>query len=259
MHEHDENTIVQNCYFYNPVAGWVYAKYGKSGGSVQTTYRYNLFDRVVNAPFTGTSLYFSQDVRVYQNVFIGSGSNGDIYFSRWAMDNQHFKIYNNTFYNVLSPLWSWASTSISAHQFFNNIIYSDIGRLYGVDFNEVNGSTNGAYIDYNDYFSNGAGDLDWRLNYKSYSTLSAWASATGHDQHSATNSPNFINASGNFNQPSDFKRTSYAANGRGNGYPSVMGAYVTGNEVIGLLGGSGANNPPPQAQVPSPQNLRTSN
>ena len=53
------------------------------------------------------------------------------------------------------------------------------------------------------------------------------------DTHSVDTNPNLVNTSGTFSQPDDFKRTIYLVNGRGGVWPSVMGAYITGNEIIG--------------------------
>ena len=66
---------------------------------------------------------------------------------------------------------------------------------------------------------------------------------SGSDSHSVNSDPGFLNASGNWNLPSDFKRSSYTANGRGGSYSSVMGAYITGTETIGYSSGDDTTPP----------------
>jgi hypothetical protein len=55
--------------------------------------------------------------------------------------------------------------------------------------------------------------------------------------------PGFLNTSGLWNTPSDWKRTSYIANGRGGAYASVMGAYIIGTETIGYTTEGGTSTP----------------
>lgn len=246
MHDQDQNTIVENCNFYNPVAGWIYAKYQSTLGTIHATYRYNWFGVSNSAPFTGGSAYHGKQLIVYQNVFIENSSNP--YFYRWGMDNQNFIIYNNTFYNVGASAYSWNGVS-GAYNFFNNIIYANSGTKYALDFNECTDTLAGIYSDYNDIYATGSASIQWRFNYQNWQSLSAWQSGNGYnyDSHSVSSNPNFLNASGSFSQPSDFKRTSYPQGGRGGSWPSVMGAYITGNEIIGSLTGKRPS-PPPNLQ-----------
>jgi len=94
-----------------------------------------------------------------------------------------------------------------------------------------------AYLDYNNYYR-AAGPI-WDYRYTDYTSLTAWQAEAqsflvGSEVNSVVADPGFINASGNFNTPTDFKRTSYVVNGRGGSFPLVMGAYITGDEVIGV-------------------------
>ena len=87
--------------------------------------------------------------------------------------------------------------------------------------------------DYNDFYRT-SGSLAWNLNYATnYSSIATWRAVTGFDTNSIAANPLFVNAGGS--TAADYKRTSYPANGRGGAYSNVMGAYITGNEVIGYV------------------------
>jgi len=246
MHDHDENSIFEYNKFYNPVAGFSYVKYGRSGGTLQTTYRFNWFIGGGSAPFTGNGITTGQEIRFYQNVI--QNSTNSSWFSPESTGTRLFKIFNNTFFNVAGSCFAWNTPG--SHEFFNNIVYASSGAVWGVNYQDLATAT--SFFDYNDYYSTGSGSIRWGLNYKSYSPLSSWQSL-GFDAHSVTSNPNFLNATGSFSVPSDFKRSSYTSNGRGSGYPVVMGAYVTGSETIGPTSGSAP--PPPPTVPPQPQGV----
>jgi hypothetical protein len=227
MHENDHNSIFENNHFYNPLKGYVITKYEARDTKVHATYRYNVFESSASCPFTGTAIYHGGEVRVYQNVMIGGSGQ---WFSPHAMNKHTLKVYNNTFYNVDSAVFTWTGTD--SHDFYNNIVYADKKTSYGVDYREIPSTT--SYINYNDYYATGNGTIRWRLNYFTYSTLSSWQrTRSGPDVNSVSTNPNFLNASGRFDRATDFKRSSYPTNGRGGSYPLVMGAYITGGEIIG--------------------------
>lgn len=256
MHERDVNTLVENCDFYNPVTGYVYAKYQSSSGTVHVTYRKNWFVRGSGAMdgISGPNHSQGKQILIYQNVFI----NGGAAFYRDTLDGRNFIIYNNVFYNVQEPLWSWSTGSIATYQFFNNIVYSSAGTSYAIDFNEVPGSITGGYYDYNRYYTAG-GNIVFRHNYRSYGSLSSWNSylgtGDGTEDHSGTGNPNFVPDDGSLDgsQPSDFKRSAYpTSEGRGGQWPSVIGAYLQSSDVIGTYGSSVSH-----TYVAAPQNLHT--
>jgi hypothetical protein len=114
--------------------------------------------------------------------------------------------------------------------FFNNISVSPSAY----HLNSRYGNFTFDYIDYNNYYAR----LVWRNVNTTYTSLSAWRTfiqtlLSGAESHSIVTNPNFINASGTYLLATDFKRSSYPTDGRGGSYPSVMGAYVTGDEQIG--------------------------
>jgi hypothetical protein len=236
MHERDQNTIVENCEFYNAVSIAVYAKYQSTSGTIHATYRYNFFRNA--GGIDGPNSYQGKELHVYQNVFLVAGG-----FYRDGLDSLKFKIYNNTFYNANDTYASW--TGASAWDSFNNIFFANNVAMRVINLDGT--SWAGGSHDYNDYYKAG-GSFSWYTN-ATDTSLSGFRSRTGQDSHSVETTPGFLNASGQFNTPSDFKRPSYPTNGRGGTWPAVMGAYITGNEVIGV---SNVPLPPPPPPPPPP-------
>ncbi|MEK9154448.1 MAG: fibronectin type III domain-containing protein, partial [Patescibacteria group bacterium] len=246
MHEKDENTIFENNKFYNPIRGWVHPKYQSQNGTIQATYRYNEFVASASGGFEGAALNYGKIIKIYQNVF--RGASADRYFFYQNMDPLTFQIYNNVFFNVGRPLYSWSTAALYAHNFFNNIIYNNVNGNYNISFD---GSSFVHYSDYNNFYTPSGITASWWHNYGTRATtLSGWQSYSGLDLNSVNTNPNFINSSGSFSSSADFKRSSYSSNGRGGSWPSVMGAYITGNECIGLLSTCSGIPPPPPPPPP---------
>jgi hypothetical protein len=247
MHEHDSNTIIENSHFYNSCAGFAYIKYQDSTlrSLTQATYRYNVFDGP-NGGFEMAAQFWGQYDYMYQNIFTKAPAQ---FMTRTQPLLRYIKIYNNTFYDVDGAVFAWTLDSAGNYEFFNNIVYADSGTLYAIDFSQASGSLSSGYFDYNLCYASGAGSLKWGYSGSYYTTMGSWSSLIGsgagtEDSSLATN-PNFMNSSGSFSQFTDFKRTSYPQNGRGGIWPLVMGAYVTGNEIIGPSGSLRAAPSPP--------------
>lgn len=157
-------------------------------------------------------------------------------------------IFNNTFINCAMDVFEWlASPPINS---FNNLFYhSNSGHRYYY-FEDGNYALSALSSNWNNFFSTGsaAGNTRWTHGNPSYTTLSAWQSATGKDANSIASNPNFINAAGN--RPEHFKRTSYPNEVSGSKYAAVAGAYVTGNEQIGVQIGVSRALPPVTAPLP---------
>jgi len=181
------------------------------------------------------------DIVIYQNIFsnnnTGDSDNGDI---THVLLTYNLDIYNNTFYaSNKGAYFAWSdAVPLNSVAFFNNIVFEPVlnfvGWYYSAPFSA-------SYLDYNNYYK--AASPQWVINYTGYTTFAAYQTAcqaelAGCDQtgHTVTTDPGFINASGLYNTPADFKRASYTANGRGGIYPAAMGAYVTGSETIGYSG-----------------------
>lgn len=166
-------------------------------------------------------------LKIYQNVFVNvNGAAINLYDCTQTKND--YQIYNNTIYSAGRGIE--VSGKARNNQVWNNILSGTsrpFQRYYtGADFP--------GYSDYNAYYGTG----NWNLNYSTnYSSLSAWRNATGFEANSVTTDPGFVN--GGAVDPAGYKRVAYPADGRGGGYASVKGAYITGTETIGQASVSG--------------------
>jgi len=200
------------------------AMFDKQGGTYNT-YSYNFiygcewgFQHTSIGPPTG-------NLEIYNNIFINIES--------WAYANaggdsesaNDILFYNNTMYNNSGTKISSndsSATDVTGFECFNNINYR-VDTAVTFQTSEVD------IINHNLYFlSSGLPSSPW-------------------DANSSTSNPNFVNVGGSL--PEDYKRTSYPTEGRGDPYASVMGAYITGNEVIGYSS-DGEKPPPPYIEKP---------
>ena len=246
-----KNVIIENCEFYNSLNSGIKWK----DHCNKMTARYNYFHDLP-VGIQGDGQYGDDWIDTHNNIFVN--------ISRQAIAPEsgapnHFYVRNNTFYNCYADIGYWRA-GINL-EIFNNIFYHSTSGQYFTKFDEQWAGLDYNYQDYNNYYSTVT--TNWYLNYANRaSTLSGWQSYLAsqstcsdcRDARSVGINPNFINSSGAFNLPTDFKRSSYPQNGRGGTWPSVMGAYITGNEVIGVSGGP---LPPPDTTPPAPPtNLR---
>lgn len=201
---------------------------------------------------TGAAVYLNdQDISgiankgyVYQNVMASTGGIG--VKGTTAINN--YEVYNNTIYNT--NVHNGDGVSLSpvnrGTMVWNNIIHS-AERYFAMYYT---GAAMPAYSNYNDFYDTSS--PRWNFNYATdYTTLATWRTALGgcpkdgNDCNSDTTDPNFVNAGGS--APEDYKRISYPANGRGGAYASVMGAYITGDEIIGYTVPGSSDTVPPTA------------
>jgi hypothetical protein len=164
-----------------------------------------------------------RDIWVYQNVFVNAGGPQGRRGNHIAED---CRIFNNTVYKTTSdqergvPVGGAINTEV-----YNNIVYIAKHGLW-YDENAV------GYSDYNCFFRVQQYNLGgWSGTW--YQTLQEWQKATGFDTHSITPDPLFVKPGGS--RPEDYKLqpgSPALASGR-NGKP--MGAYITGNEIIGRI------------------------
>jgi len=239
MHLYDRGTIVENCEIYNSHKNVASIKKSPSYAGTQATYRFNFYhSAVANGLFwviddTGPSPIPKQDI--YQNVAVGTqGVSG---FGGVSGDVDSIRVYNNTLYGVQAGPRNYSTSAPGRVDYYNNLHECSSETCYGVYYDEA--ALSSGYIDYNDYYANG-GSMRWLISYTDYSTLASWQSASGYDTNSVATDPGFSadDSTVDGNSPTDFKRITYTTNGRGGSYPSVMGAYITGNETIGLLNGA---------------------
>jgi len=195
------------------------------------TVRYNYIYDNVQSGISSSNQVQGYNIDIYQNVIrnnntANNGSHGGI---RCNILVSGWNIYNNTFYeNGYADVRALYDTTDDIN-LWNNI-HSNSVHFYRAGFSST-GSQFSTVITYSDYnqFHNGG---DWQTRSTNYTTLASYSSGETLDSNSLDTDPNFVNAGGLTAE--DYKRTSYPANGRSGVYEDVMGAYVTGNETIGV-------------------------
>lgn len=199
---------------------------------------------------TGSSEYGSFRNIIHNNIIINTPYFLDAYHS-----GSDWQIYNNTFYNPVKSLDGQSveflhmadnaeNVPFGERPCKNQIVFNNLART-GINgyyqYYNASGWWNEsfAYSDYNQFYDYSY----WCRNYSSNMALSYWRDlAFGFDSNSITTDPEFLNTSDTFSRPADFKRSSYPAAGRGGPYPSVIGAYVTGDETVGYTAGEITSN-----------------
>jgi len=226
------NTTVEYCEFYNTLLHAIQIK----ARSDKETIRFNYFHDVPSA-IEGGSSGPKDWVRIHNNVFVNAGAGVGPHQSA----PNGFFVYNNTFINCRRDIYWWFSGGRLS--FFNNIHYHADG---GGNYQRIDEKWNAGlytYQNHNDYFT-ASGSTRWYMNYADRaSDLASWqaylkaegAGPEAGEQNSKSYDPGFVNASGKFEKPEDFKRKTYPKDGRGGEWPAVMGAYVTGDETVGPL------------------------
>jgi hypothetical protein len=216
-------------------AGNIYNAYGtKAGGMDDCIWRYN-FGMKSSAGFMimGNSADTNQTLRgkVYNNIIINSK-----YFIESDHGGVDWEIYNNTSYNctTFAFLQCYPETHTVVpvkHSFWNNLISgADVYNRSPSTPNPPTWSKFLTFADYNQANITGRWSV-WNWNSSGNKSLADWRSASGFDTHSNIDNPGFVKAGGT--APADYKRTTYAANGRGGSFATVIGAYMTGKETIG--------------------------
>lgn len=240
------NLLIENNEFYNSVGAGINIK----DTTVNTTIRYNfIHDNTYSGIWTANqgnpykTYTHPQDMYIYQNIIINnnkinSDEHGGITFST---QTTNIDIYNNSFYNNNKGDFTKWTSSLMPAKFFNNISYNPAN--FFLNWPYAASTMTFTFLDYNSYYTTTT--PQWRLpnsahtSVQIFSPFSTWQTnlqtlLPNNETNSIYDDPGFINASGKFNSPTDFKRSAYKSNGRGGDYPSVMGAYITGTEAIGL-------------------------
>ncbi|MEK7705120.1 MAG: MopE-related protein, partial [Myxococcota bacterium] len=150
--------------------------------------------------------------KVHHNVFVDIGQIAVETYPNGTALQHGAQFFNNTIHNARDGIV--LSEDSRSGQVWNNIIAQPTRAFLTYD----TGAALPAYCDYNNFHGSGTRTEE-----------------AGYDTHSITTDPGFVNAGGM--TPESYKRTSYPTNGRGAPFDSVMGAYVTGDELIGTRSG----------------------
>lgn len=226
------NALISRCTFKNSTGNGITLKDDVS----TTVIRYCWLDNIANTGvWTGNNAADPYDlsVTIHNNLFtrVNTSNSQEWGGIGFAIETSQCIAHNNTFHGCSYDLTEWAGNV--PYDWFNNLHSASTRYL---NWPYPGSDSTATYLDYNQY--HGAASPKWVYTGITYTTLAAWKVAAnnmlaGAEVHSIGTNPNFLNASGLFNTPSDFKRSAYPAEGRGGGYPSVIGCYVTGDEIIG--------------------------
>lgn len=165
--------------------------------------------------------------QIYQNLMRSCG--GGIGFIAEGHGNN--LIYNNTLYQVgyIGPTGNVGS------EIFNNIIWNNKVGDEDSCYIWHTGTEDPDLINYNLYWYNSL-----RFGYRiygggSYYTSMPWPGSEVYDGNSKNSNPDFVNAGSGLATGFKLNAGSPAlTGGRGGSYATVMGAYITGNEEIGI-------------------------
>ena len=233
-------TSVENCTFSNNSLN-IYSKYG----GTSDTYKYNLFlpPAIGNYDNCFVQNYAGNVTGMdwHQNIFVGGISGLDFNLNETTPND--FVAYNNTYYGQTGAAASAHAALVMsggqscAWSTWNNLVYKTTPSGMIMWTSSVHEPT---LVDYNGYYISSGAPAWIKDEYDticSQTSLANWISVCGVDVHSVSSDPGFLNGSRSWNAAADFKRASYPANGRGGAYASVMGAYITGSEIIGYSSG----------------------
>lgn len=214
------NNTIMNCH------GGVYAKMFPQTAAVSYNFVYNGDDACYRGVWFNCSggTNQCQGNAAYQNIIVGCNQSLNVGASGIVSGT---KMYNNTVYHGTGSDGGIhiTETNGSGYEIFNNVI-SNRNPYVRLEMNQV------AVLDYNIYFNAGT-DYWWVGWTTSSDSLLAWRQ-TGYDGHSYVEDPQFANAGGS--RPRDYIiNAAHKNNGRSGAYPSVIGAYVTGQERMGYL------------------------
>lgn len=226
------SAIIENNEFYDNYGPDIRLKdcSGQQGRS--TIIRYNFFRPTsINPKGNAGVAGIGQDgevdrIIIHNNIFYrkSTGITWDIPALKETL------AYNNTFVDCGSgrggaaDISTWMSHVVNS---YNNLFFhSQKGQSY-YDLQKLPNS------DYNLFYST-TGDTRWRTQYRNRGfALSAWQEYSGKDKNSVWKDPDFVNPSGS--RPEEFRKVDNAGDVAGSPYGSICGAYVTGDEVIGLM------------------------
>ena len=228
------SVIIENNLFYDNYGTDVLIKDCGDQQGRTTIIRHNLFGpTAINLKGNTGAGGMNQDkdidrILIHNNIFYKKAAGVSCDGPPEGPSPRGMFIYNNTFIDCNVDLTEWTNPVIHAH---NNLFYHfEKGqRFYDIQSDPWSQLD----ADHNLFYSAG-GDSQWRHLYRNRaSALATWQQYSGKDTSSVWKDPQFANPLGS--RPWDFKRTDSGGDVIGSPYGSVCGAYVTGNEMIGLI------------------------
>jgi len=220
------NLIIENNDIFNSVGIGIRLKDNPESVTIRFNHIYdNTLSGIQGAnQDQGNNVYIHHNI-IRNNNTSNSAEDGGI---KGLVLLHSWEIYNNTFYENHVADIRVLYDSANDMKFWNNIHYQS-SSYYRAGFSSTGASFSDviAYSDFNNFYNSG----NWKNLNTTFNSLNDLKSNTGYDVNSVVSNPGFILAGGK--NAVDYKRASYPLNGRGGVYDSVMGAYVTGFELIG--------------------------
>jgi len=199
--------------------------------------RYNIFEDVDQSGILmGGYDTASQGEKVYQNIFLNVPLG--VFMN---CGNSNMQIYNNVFYRSASGT-EWSGVLLLCTTGNTNLqVYNNIMRNIHSPITIATSLPSGLYIDYSSYSS-----YQNFLYNDSWISFSQFKTNVGNNNYVQNNvDPLFVNPT---NRDFRLQANSPARNAGRNGVN--MGAYITGNEIIGLISSGDLTAPSP------PRNLK---
>lgn len=236
MTYYEKDTLYEHNEIFSSIGPGIFNK----SAPENITIRYNWFHHCRNAGVRTSegNMEFGGKQIICQNVFTDNG------VTLVKSGEYGIYVYNNVFYN--SGVRHWYAGG--GYHVFNNIFYANESKKF-INFDEHWTTRTFQYLNHNNYYMIPGNIGSWHIgdaNYKNVcgrdpTTLSAWQRCLktagcpigSRETNSVDTDPQFLNTSGTFIKPEDFKRGANPKNGRGGKWPNVMGSYINGDEIIG--------------------------
>ena len=246
------DVTIEHNVMYDVTAG-VKEKYRSTGLTVRYNHIYNCgYGLVVNTQVDGVT----ENVRYYQNVVeCSSGFESDTQSSTVLRE---VYIYNNTFAGYTSKAVHGTAHGQSMY-IYNNIFYRTAPSISMADFFTRTPNTNEIKVlDYNLLYREPKVVIGLYSTNTTFTSLQSWQnSGFGLSAHDRLGDPKFVNAAAR-----DYRLAAGSpaiglgrVGGRSSGAVVNAGAYITGNETIGLLPDDDGADEDVKLAPPSPPRL----
>lgn len=229
------NSIVENNEIYKAATGIIDKQKGLN----------NIFRRNYIHDCNAVGIYMktksgapTRGLKVYENIIDRCSKSALVEQNGSDAVVDNIKVYNNVFANYREAAMNPAKEAAAGKVYiWNNIFYRTTAPSVGDFFTYNDPVTTVGLMDYNMYVGGTKFVLGRYKTNRSFSSLSGWSSASGFDKHSLVGDSVFINAgSGNYKlSPGSQAINAGTSTGISTGQPMNMGAYLAGNEVIGII------------------------
>jgi hypothetical protein len=231
------NLLAEHNEIYNCTGGFSDKQQGQNN-----TWRYNLIHDLTSTPcHVHTQAGALNNIYIYQNVIYNVNTALDL-DNDVAQTYDNLNFYNNTIHITSSGGWVFGYRFVNTNtSVYNNIVYNpDTSAAYWAD------NSKPSYENYNDYYPTTKFIANkYQENQVIYNSINNWNAATVLDANSINQDPLFANAAAH-----DFHLQAGSpalTSGRGGSWSVVQGAYITGNETIGLTSETTPDVTPPAA------------